>query len=150
MKIIEQIFNWKKHPDGVFAFALAPAIIGFTALAVLSVVKWRTEGDPVFAYIFLIGSVGGWLALRPMIQVYQDIKKFERENAEREAELDKFKFAEDELKWFATCGGALKAGNKEHADALLKRYGFKNAYAYGPLKSKDEAELNSKILGGVK
>ncbi len=153
MNTTEQIFNWKKHPGGVFLIAGPLVLTQVLLMTALAYTHWKEENDPVFAIILAIGAIVAWIALSPMFRLYRDIKKFERENAEREAESERLgtlKFAEDELNWFASCGGALKAGNKEHADALLKRYGFKNAYAYGPFKSKEEADRNSKILGGVK
>lgn len=75
MKTLEQIFNWKKYPAGVFFSAIPLVLIQVALLTTIAVVHWIKDKDPVYAVILVVGAVVAWVVLFPMFRLYRQTQK---------------------------------------------------------------------------
>ncbi len=69
--LLSKVFNWKKHPAGVFVLALPLALIGFFSLALKAWLHWKLQGDAVYALMLAVGLLVLAVALIPAWRMHQ-------------------------------------------------------------------------------
>lgn len=72
---LAKIFDWNRHPAGVFVLVIPLALIGFSSLAMAAWLHWTLEGDPAYAIILALGLVLMSVALVPAWRMHQTSQK---------------------------------------------------------------------------
>lgn len=70
-KHINFLFNWKANPASIFFLAIPLALIGLGSFAMVAVLQWAYNGDPVYAYIVLAGFVLLGIGLIPAYRMHK-------------------------------------------------------------------------------
>lgn len=70
-KSLNYLFNWKENPASIFFLAIPLALIGFGSVAMLAVLQWAYNGDPVYACILLAGLVLLGIGLVPAYRMHK-------------------------------------------------------------------------------
>lgn len=72
---LAKIFDWNRHPAGVFVLVIPLALIGFSSLAMAAWLHWTLEGNPAYAIILAIGLALMGVALVPVWRMHQTSQK---------------------------------------------------------------------------
>lgn len=70
-KHINFLFNWKYNPASIFFLAIPLALLGLGSFAMVAVLQWAYNGDPVYAYIVLAGFVLLGIGLIPAYRMHK-------------------------------------------------------------------------------
>lgn len=72
-KHINFLFNWKANPASIFFLAIPLALIGLGSFALVAVLQWAYNGDPVYACIVLAGFVLLGIGLIPAYRMHKTL-----------------------------------------------------------------------------
>ncbi|AGS81910.1 hypothetical protein O152_gp026 [Pseudomonas phage PaBG] len=84
MKFFDQVFNWKKHPAGVFHLVWPIAGLAIALMLARAILEIVHNGDWVYLGIVVFFAILGYFALKPAYELHKALAIRESWRAEKQ------------------------------------------------------------------